>query len=478
MTDLVLSGGTLVLEDRAEVGTIVVRDGRIAALGSAPFETASGLLRSADGSRVHEEPTSYRGVSNGAAEIVDCRGAYIFPGLIDFHVHIDDRIGPFALADTWATGSSAALPSGVTSLVAFATQRHDGSESVVEAVDAALARARGLSRCDYALHYTPTRWDGAAWRFLELLAARGHKTVKLYTTYAEAGLLAEAAIVERVLRRAAELDLVVLLHCEDDAALRRAAADPALDWSDARAHAEARPPEAELRAVENAIALCRKTGGRLHVVHVSTPEAARLIREAAAALPLSCETCPQYLALDESKLAGPDGFSFLCSPPLRSPGMRAEMLELARSGAFDLIATDHCAFSRADKAVGAGRDVRETPNGLAGLGALAPLCRELLIDDPADERALCGFARMLSTAPAKLAGLFPKKGSLRVGADADIVVARLDAAPEPIRSTAADAHEPYVGWRSRWRAERVYLRGALAARDGVVVPGGPLGEPA
>lgn len=158
--------------------------------------------------------------------------------------------------------------------------------------------------------------------------------------------------------------------------------------------------------------------------------------------------------------------------------MREEMLDLARSGAFDLIATDHCAFSRADKNVGALRDVRETPSGLPGLGALAPLCRELLIGDSVDARSVCGFARMLSTNPAKIAGLFPKKGSLSVGADADIVVARLDAEPAPIRSTTVDAHEPYVGWRSRWRAERVYLKGALAARDGKIVPGGPLGEPA
>jgi len=483
VSEIVLRGGTLVLEDRVEIGDVTVRDGRIEKIGSAPFETASGLLRSAEGGRVRSE----RGVSNlvlsspkgGTATVVDCTGMYVFPGLIDFHVHIDDRIGAFALADTWETASMAALPTGVTTLAAFATQPPRGEGSVVDAVDAALARARSGSRCDYAFHYTPTRWDDGAWRALEELAARGLKTVKLYTTYAAAGLYADDDLVERVLARAAALDLTVLLHCEDDRVLRRAASSPALDWSDALTHAVARPPEAEIEAVERAIASCRKTGGRLHVVHVSTPAAARLIREAAADLPLTCETCPQYLALDETRLSGPEGYRYLCSPPLRSPEMKAELLGLARRGFFDVLATDHCAFARADKETGAGRDVRETPSGIAGLGALAPLGRELLFEDPADERALLGFARMLSANPARLAGLFPKKGTLRVGADADIVVARLDAEPAPIRSTLADAHETYEGWTSRWSADRVYLRGALAARGGRVVDGGGAkGEPA
>jgi dihydropyrimidinase len=453
VSDLVLRGGALVLEDRVEIADLVVRGGRIAAVG--------GRVAAAAG-----------------AEVIDCSGTHVFPGLVDLHVHLDDHIGPFALADTWETGSRVALATGVTTLAAFATQSPNGAESVVDAVDAVLARAEGRSHCDYTVHYTPTRWDEDAWRALEPLAARGMKSVKLYTTYGHAGLHAPAAVVERVLSRAADLGLTVLLHCEDDETLRAAAADPALDWSDARTHTAARPPAAEHEAVARAVELCRTTGGRLHVVHVTTPAAVRLIRAAAADLPLSCETCPQYLALDASRLAGPDGYRYVCSPPLRDAEAREALLGLARQGSFDVIATDHCAFSRADKAVGAGRDVRQTPNGLAGLGALAPLSRELLIGDPADRAALTGFARMLSSSPARLLGLYPRKGALRVGADADIVVARLDAEPAPIRSTLADAHEPYGGWTSRWRAERVYLRGELAARGGGIVGAGPRGEPA
>jgi dihydropyrimidinase len=451
VSELVLTGGALVLEDRVERGDLVVRDGKIAGVGCA---------------------------AQCAAEVVDCRGAYVFPGLIDLHVHVADRIGAFALADDWESGSRAALPTGLTTLAAFATQAPEGSATVEETVDAALARAEGRSLCDFALHFTPTRWDEGAWRSLELLAARGHRTVKLYTTYETAGLLASPEILRRVLERAAALDLTVMLHCEDDDTLRRAAAVPSIDWREARAHALSRPAEAELRAVERAIDLCRTTGGRLHVVHVSTPAAARSLRDAAASLPITCETCPQYLALDETSLAGPDGHLWLCSPPLRSPEARAEMLELARDGAFDVLATDHCAFSRHDKATGAGRDVRMTPNGIAGLGALAPLGRELLLGEGFADADVVRFARMLSTSPARVLGLHPRKGALRVGSDADLAVVRLDAPPRPIRSSVADVHETYENRASRWSAERVYLRGALVAASGRPVDGAPKGAPA
>jgi dihydropyrimidinase len=454
VSDLVLEGGTLVLEDRVEKGDLVVRGGRIAAAGA-------GVPRAAD------------------AEVIDCRGELVFPGLVDLHVHVDDRIGAFELADTWGSGSRIAIATGVTSLAAFATQPPRGARTVMETVDAASSRARGRSFCDFALHTTPTRWEDGAWRALEELTARGHRTIKLYTTYASAGLLATEAVVARALARGAELGLTVLLHCEDDEVLARAAADPEIDWSAATAHAISRPVVAEQRAVERAIELCRRTGGRLHVVHVSTPAAARLIREAAAELPLTCETCPQYLALDDAQLARPDGWRWLCSPPLRDAEARDEMLDLARRGFFDVLATDHCAFSRADKMTGAGRDVRETPSGVAGLGALAPLGRELLLADAPDEAALLRFARMLSGNPARILGLHPRKGSLTAGADADVVVARLDAEPAPIRSSLADVHETYENRSSRWRASRVYLRGRLAAEGGrVVESGAPKGEPA
>lgn len=463
MSDLVLAGGTLVLEDRVEGGDLVLRDGRIADIRLLPR------------TRAREEPTSNRGVSNGA-EVVDCRGAHLFPGLVDLHVHVDDRIGAFGLVDTWGSGSRAAIATGVTLLAAFATQPTDGGETVESAVDDALARARGHSRCDFALHVTPTRWDDGAWRALRALAGRGHRTVKLYTTYAAAGLLAPEGIVERVLARSAELGVTVLLHCEDDGVLRRAAADPEIDWREAGAHAASRPETAELRAVERAVELCRRTGGRLHVVHVSTPAAARMIRDAARELPLTCETCPQYLALDDSLYRRPDGHAWICSPPLRDGETREELLDLARKGAFDVLATDHCAFSRADKATGAGRDVRETPAGVAGIGALAPLARELLLGEAPDAAALLRFSRMLSANPARILGAYPRKGSLTPGADADVVVARLDAEPAPIRSSLADAHETYENRTSRWLASRVYLRGRLAARDGCpVVDGAPEG---
>ncbi len=217
--------------------------------------------------------------------------------------------------------------------------------------------------------------------------------------------------------------------------------------------------------------LAGENGVHLHVVHVSTAEAAEAIAEARSRVKVTCETCPQYLWLDEEWLEREEGHRWICSPPLRR--RREDFRALARAGAFDVFATDHCPFCRRDKDDWDGNDVRSVANGMPGLGALVPLVWRLFEDDP--DRAVLELARHASEAPARVAGLWPRKGVLRAGSDADLAV--LDpAGPErPLRSSLADVHEPYLGFRTRLAVPLVLRRGRVVVEEGFLLedePGG------
>lgn len=437
LSELLLKGGIAALENGLEFADIRVKDGVIQEIGS------------------NLEP------KDPPVREVDCKDLYVLPGLIDMHVHVDDVIGPFALADTWKTASAAAIATGITTLIGFSTQAPN--QTVIQSVEKTLQKAMGASYCDYHLHITPTRWDNATWAELDLLKQKGLKTIKLYTTYREQGLLSTYSQIRNIMNVSGNNGYTILLHCEDDEILAKAKHDNRARGADPATHAKNRPGEAEICAIEKALSICQETMAPLHIVHVSTSKGALLIRAAASRYPVTSETCIQYIALTEKKLAEQNGHRFLCSPPLRREKNRAELLQHVKNGNIDVLATDHCAFLKADKDRGASESIDKVPNGLSGVGSLSPLARELLIDNPADTLSL--FVNMLATNPAKICGLFPKKGVLRVGSDADIVVADMFARPKNVHSSLCDAYEPYAHGLSRFAAQKVYLRGVLVAES-------------
>ncbi|HUK11842.1 MAG TPA: amidohydrolase family protein [Thermoanaerobaculaceae bacterium] len=401
--------------------------------------------------------------------VIDASGLDVLPGMIDVHVHVADRIGRFELADDWASAAEVALRNGVTTLAGFATQRP--GETLTQAVERCLARAAGESRCDFAFHLTPTAWPWD-WDELAALAARGFRTVKLYTTYREAGLYSDAERLAAVMPRLAALGMRLLLHCEDDAAL--AAIDPAsVDLADPRSHARLRPAAAEVRAIETAIGLAERSGCPTHVVHVSTATGVEAIAAARGrGVPITCETAPHYLALDEEALRPPEGHRYLCTPPLRAAATRDRLAALAAAGGIDLFATDHCAFTRRDKDDWHG-DLRAVPSGIAGLGALVPVMYELLATR--GERAPAELALRLAANPARLLGAFPRKGAIAVGSDADLVILERAGPPRPIVSTLADAYETYPGRTTTLAVRRVIRRGRIVVEDGVTLASPPAG---
>ena len=431
----------------------LVRNGRLASEGRV--ESADLLL---EGGRI-----AAIGRDLGSADrVVDASGGFVLPGLIDLHVHVADRIGRFELADDYESGTRVAVRNGITTLAAFVTQ--GPQESLGDALRRARARAAGRCHADVTWHLTPTRFGPADWAEMEALVRAGYRTFKLYTTYRGAGLFSDAARLDELFARLGPLGVRFLLHCEDDGLLEAVDAS-ALDLSKASAHARLRPEAAEVSAVEALLDLARRRNVPLHVVHVSTVGAAERIRGARACQDVTCETGPQYLWLDETWLDRPDGHRWLCSPPLR--GNRERFRELAHEGAFDFFATDHCAFRRADKDDWDGRDVRTVANGLPGVGGLLHHAWRLFATEP--DRAAAEVSLRLSKNPAARLGLDGRKGALRPGLDADVVVLDPNGPARPAPGTESDAYDAFPGFTSTLALRHVLVHGEPVVRDGALV---------
>jgi dihydropyrimidinase len=440
-----IRNGRAALPDRVQDADVLVEDGRIAAVGQLGDVTAD--------------------------RIIEAAGCYVLPGLMDFHTHVDDQIGRFYLADTYESGTRAALQNGITTLCTFVTQ--GPGQSLPQAMAAARSKAEGRSHCDVLWHLTPTSFEPAELRALETLLAAGYRTLKLYTTYKAAGIFASYGRIEDLFRRLGPLGAQFMVHCEDDAII--AAVDPAgLDLRDAHSHTLLRPEQAEVEAIQRVVDLALTYRAALHVVHVSTAEGAEILVRNRPLGKLSFETCPQYLVLDDTWLQRPEGHHWLCSPPLRA--CRPRLRELARAGAADILATDHCAFRPEDKDDWDGKDLRTVANGLPGIGALPHLAWQLWEDDA--DRAALGLATHLALNPARRAGVQDRKGALTPGLDADIAVLDPAGPEQPLRSTLVPAFEAFPGFSSRLRFRHVLLRGDPRVEDGrLLEPHQPQGLP-
>jgi len=428
-------GGTIYSPGRVVSGDVLIEDGIIAAVGDC------------------------RGLAGGA-RVLEAGGCHILPGLIDLHVHIDDIIGRCRLADTWASGSRAAAAAGITTLGGFITQKPE--EPLAAAVERASGRAAGRSSCDYLWHLTPTRFAEDDWMEILRHLESGRRTFKFYTTYRENGLYTSYERLAEIAERLSPGGARLLVHAEDEDVLARARDSDTGPLCTAD-HGQLRPPAAELRAVERVAEIAAATGAWFHVVHVSTPEAAEVIGRSRGRAHLTCETAPQYLFLDDTWLRRADGHRWLCTPPLRDATDAGRLRDMARAGAFDTYATDHCAFTLEDKDRGR-EDLRSAPMGLAGIGSLTHLI--FALDRERPERAFAEMSLRLAENPARLAGLEERKGALTPGLDADVAVFEISTQEEPLISGRAGSPETYPGFRSPLRLRHLFLRGRQLVADG------------
>jgi dihydropyrimidinase len=482
--DWLIQGGTVFTgEGPGFAGDVAIAGGKVAEIVPA-VDAAPAVDRPAD-PRIDTPPR----------RLIDARGLWVIPGLIDPHVHLALPMKGTVSSDDIESGTRAALHGGVTTLIDFAAQ--PPGRTLAAALEERLSEFRGRAWCDYALHANVTDFGGAPdgdpygagafeSRFpagLEDLRSLGCASLKIFTTYSREGMRIPPAVLPLVLREAGARGFVVLVHAEDDD-LVRAATDDLLRAGrmDARHFGASRPAEAEARAVEAVITAAAGTEARIYFVHVSTRAAIETIERArdacrgagrsTGAAGIHAETCPQYLYLTEDRYASDRAGLFVVTPPLRSEGDRAGLCAALAAGRIDVIATDHCPFTRAQKDR-PGLAFGEIPSGLPGIETRLPLVHSLPDCRLSPER----MVELLSTAPARIFGLYPRKGAIRLGSDADIVL--FDPGERWIVSAGAlhmrTDDSPYEGTRVRGRVRSVLLRGTIVLERGETVEG-PAGE--
>ena len=397
-------------------------------------------------------------------QIIDADGAYVLPGFIDMHTHLDDIIGNYELADAYRSGTEVAVRNGITTVFNFVTQRDN--ETLDNALQKAHKKAGGNCWSNYGFHLTPTRFLEEDWTSILQKVEQGYKTFKFYTTYKNAGLYCSYEQLENIIDRLSLAGARCLVHCEDEDILSSVSTE-GIDYSQPYSHALLRPPKAETEAVMKLIELSMNFNARIHIVHVSTYLAVQMIQKAREEAPITCETAPQYLFLNEDMLKRADGHRWMCSPPLRSEEERLRMIDAARNGMFDVVATDHCAFRKTDKD-NWNSDIGNVPNGIAGIGALPHLVASLYDGD--FSKVVPNLVNMLSKNPARITGLYPRKGMLAVGADADIVVMSPATSKRPIVSSFSDTYETYPDRFAALDFRSVIVGGKEVVRDNKLIP--------
>lgn len=414
---------------------------------------------------------------DGPGPSVSAEGLLVLPGGVDSHCHIEEPSPPSleeggVNEESFESGSRAAFAGGTTSVVCFVPQWKGGG--VLERFEDSSARAaKGM--VDYAFHQIisdPT--EAVLEREIPELVARGVRSLKVFLTYEP--LHVSDSQYLKVLAVARKHGCLVTVHCENYAAINwRTEALLAAGLTAPKYHAWSRPPVVEREATHRAIALAELVDQPIQVFHVSCAEAAEEIARAQArGVKVWGETCPQYITLtaDHMDQPGFEGAKFMCSPAPRGADEHARVWDMIRRGVLDIVSSDHCAFSFAgDKGKGQnGRDAnfRDIPNGIPGLAARLPI---LFSEGVSKGRiTLDEFVRLTSTNPARLMGLAPRKGSIAVGADADLALWDPKARRTITNALMQHAidYTPYEGLEVTGWPVMTIRRGEVVMRDGVV----------
>ncbi|MFI0146357.1 dihydropyrimidinase [Streptomyces globisporus] len=437
MTRTLISGGLVITAADEVHADVLIEHGRVVAL-AAP------------------------GSQEWAAErVIDASQKYVIPGGVDAHTHMELPFGGTFASDTFETGTRAAAWGGTTTIVDFAVQSK--GQALRAGLDAWMEKADGNCAIDYAFHMIMSDVNESTLREMPKLVEVGVSSFKLFMAYPGVFYSDDGQIL-RAMQVAGDTGGLIMMHAENgiaidvlvEQALARGETDP-------RYHGEVRKALLEAEATHRAIQLARVAGSPLYVVHVSAEEA---VAELAAArdmgLPVFGETCPQYLFLSTDNLAEPDfgGAKYVCSTPLRPKEHQAALWRGLRTNDLQVVSTDHCPFCfTGQKDLGRG-DFSKIPNGLPGVENRMDLLHQAVVDGHISRRR---WIEIACASPARMFGLYPRKGTISPGADADIVVYD----PHATQVLSAETHHmnvdysAYEGMTVTGQVETVLSRGEV-----------------
>ena len=356
-----------------------------------------------------------------ADEILDASGKYLFPGGLDPHTHLDMPFGGTVSADDFETGTRAAAHGGTTTLIDFAIQTK--GQSTLEALDTWHAKAEGKTAIDYGFHMIVTDLEDDRVHEMKMLADEGVTSYKLFMAYPGV-LYVDDGTIYRAMRKAGENGTVVCMHAENgiviDEIVKRALAE---GKTEPKYHALTRPTRMEAEGVHRAISIAEVANVPVYIVHLSSSDALEQVMLARnRGVHAFAETCPQYLFLDHSyyEQEGFEGAKYVMTPALREKWNQEELWKGLRFGDLQSISTDHCPFCFKDQKTLGIDDFSKIPNGGPGVENRMSLVFNGGVNS--GRISLNKFVELTSTAAAKTFGLFPKKGTIAVSSDADIVI--------------------------------------------------------
>ena len=444
----ILRGGFVVTGRSSRRADVLIENGKIAKVGhvikDAPWDT----------------------------EIVDVKDCYLFPGFIDAHTHFDLDVANTTTADDFESGTYAAIRGGTTSVVDFAAP--DKGQTLNHGLELWHEKSDGRCYCDYGYHMTIDDWNEGIERELDDMFAAGITSFKMYLTY-PAMMLPDRQLYGALVALK-KRGGVCGFHCENAGVIDAKIAElkAAGKGAEVSSHPLSRPDYLEAEAVGRILRIAQAADAPVILVHTTNREALLEIEAARRrGQTVYVETCPQYLLLDDSVYYDPD-FSraarYVCAPPLRTPDDADALWKALRRGEVQTISTDHCSFTLEQKDMGR-EDFTKIPGGLPGVETRGEL---IYTAGVAQKRlSLADMCRALSENPAKLYGLYPRKGVIAEGSDADVVVydPRAGHVLHGAELASKAGYTPFEGFQTTGSIRSVYLRGNLAVDHGEVVGG-------
>src|ERR1700675_3180035 len=443
--DTVIRNGTVVTATDTCLADVGILDGRVAAIGKdLPVENA--------------------------AKLIDATGRYVLPGGIDVHTHLDMPFGGTTSADDFQTGTTAAAFGGTTTLIDFAIQYK--GQTLHQAFDTWMKKAHDKAVTDYAFHCIITDLGSAQLEEMGQLIREGVTSFKLFMAYPGVFMLDDATIF-KAMRQDATHSGLVCMHAENGGAIDVIVQQALAEGKRApKYHALTRPTPAEAEATSRAIALAEMAGAPVYIVHLSCNEALEKVREARdRGLPAYAEPCPQYLYLSLENMDAPgfEGAKYVFTPPLREKWHQEKLWQGLAKDTLQVVSTDHCPFCFKEQKELGKDDFTKIPNGGPGIEHRL----SLIYTGGVHGRRFSAnrFVEVVSTAPAKLFGLYPRKGTVAVGSDADLVIFN----PDQEETISAKTHHMRVdysmfeGIRTKGAPRTVLSRGRTVIESGKFV---------